>query len=600
VATENSESVIRQVDLVFAVDGHLTDGGQGSLRWTYGPWGSDPRLYKSYKSGVVHSGTRRLLEKAVRFPSELDEETKALVLERTAWPQYLVLGKDGWPAGVIIPGAPASFWRTDRYGGQRPRELSELVATRDRADQLGKDFFSLPQILARLGHLLETLSFLHDAGFVLHDLRHQNVLTTGLDHPPAVYVVDCDSGAIDGENILSPVMVPEVVGSEGAGALASSPSSDLSLFALLVVKLLERRLELEVVPESVGMGVLREPHLALLRALAANDAGPVAGRNLRAVAQSWKGCVGRDGTEYGRPEVGLRFAWPACDVSVPGPRRSPSVVGPALLTARPDANANPTPNPKKVSRPSRLRSAVKTAVLVGVFTWLGWFAFQSTVVRRRPSLSSGSTSASSLTTGKAFGATPPSSAQTSRSSTAAPGSPNAVPLEGGPTLQAVMSDFSERFRSVGTLQVSAPDIKRISGGTVISIWVIPTAGDGRGVPSERLSYTCSTRQSGLGKSLVAVPYLVVDGSPYIEGEQLAADWDGATQTNATWSLFSPLCRFANGASVPFSLRAGSTGLSGGSRRSIQLLFGLSRTDLTKIVALIWVISKDSYLLGRVP
>src|SRR6476469_1598183 len=184
-------------------EGRFPTGGQSSaVSWVRAPSG-EVLLYKRYLPSALFDDSLDRLERLVAWRQALPPEEQAILDERVAWVRHVVV--DGSrPTGVLVAPATDPFWRLDKDNRAVPRDMAGLTLPPDGAERRARDFCSIPQAIARLGHLLRTLSFLHGKGIAHGNLRLQNTLVTRLGSARATYLIDCDAAILHGVPALRP------------------------------------------------------------------------------------------------------------------------------------------------------------------------------------------------------------------------------------------------------------------------------------------------------------------------------------------------------------------------------------------------------------
>ncbi|MEV6360544.1 hypothetical protein [Nocardia asteroides] len=315
---------IRERDLLDAGIAEMDGGGQSSaIAWKLLPDAS-VALYKRYDHSSLMADSRERLSDWARWRRELSVADRAYLDGRAAWVRHVVLDADSNVAGVIVPAAPDAFWMS-KLGTTVPRDMGELLAQRDRARRHDKEFFNVPHTMARLGHFLETLAFLHQRGVVVGDLHRGNILISGFDTTPATYLLDCDATLIDGERALKHA---EREGSR-ADHLADWPNrldrrTDMYKFGLVAVQSIGKTSSL-VVDDAVGIHMLRHHRDMLNRFLRLEDVDASA-THASSMAAAWKACVGVRGERgyRGNGVIPVRWQGESCYVPATGPVRSPA------------------------------------------------------------------------------------------------------------------------------------------------------------------------------------------------------------------------------------------------------------------------------------
>lgn len=205
---------------------------------------------------------------------------------------------DGVLSGVLLPSAPNEYWMRDTKNQVVPRSAVGLAVGATLADERDRDFFSIPQTVARLGHLLETLNFLHSRNVIVGDLRFANVLVSPPQRRPSTYLVDCDSVLLHGCWTLGPgeaeLMRPD---DEEDWPTVPNARTDLYKFALMAVGAVGKDISLLGTSADV-VNHLPSDHGALLRSMLDMKRPAPAKKHLNTVARIWRAYVSANGDEF--------------------------------------------------------------------------------------------------------------------------------------------------------------------------------------------------------------------------------------------------------------------------------------------------------------
>ncbi|WP_131817264.1 hypothetical protein [Nocardia salmonicida] len=352
---------IRERDLIDAGIASMDGGGQSStIAWKLLP-DSSVVLYKRYDQTSLLTDSRQRLGEWVRWRRGLSSRDREYLDARAAWVRHVVLDADSNVAGVVVPAAPDEFW-VNKRGTVSPRDMGEMLAQRERARRHDKEYFNVPHTMARLGHFLETLAFLHQRGVIVGDLHRGNVLISRFDTTPATYLLDCDATLFDGKRALKPA---EREGSRGDHIVGWPDEldrrTDMYKFGLMAVQSIAKTSSMAA-DDTVGHHMLRH-HRDMLNRFLRLEAADASATDASSMAAAWKACVGIRG-ERGYRDNGLlpiRWDGESCFVPASGPTRSPAhravrrttAASTRNMTTTKASSARPT---KTASRPAQVPS----------------------------------------------------------------------------------------------------------------------------------------------------------------------------------------------------------------------------------------------------
>ncbi|MEW2131903.1 hypothetical protein [Streptomyces sp. NPDC005435] len=265
-------------------------------------------LFKEYRPGTRGEVDPSVLRAHVRWRQQLSPADRRRLDALAAWPTAVV--REGRTvAGVLMNEAPREFFEDKEPGAVR--DLTALARDPDYSARYHAPHFPAPRKLAALGHLLQSLAFLHGLDVVVGDLQPRNVLTTGTTGVPRVYFLDCDAYLVEGKNPFRVVREPEPW--RVPGAKTFTERTDLYKAALLVARCLAENLALHDLRPRMFADVLPSVDVDVLRALTAPDRpGRPAMRaaELRPMAQAWQALVREDGAMYVRNDTYAMARWP--------------------------------------------------------------------------------------------------------------------------------------------------------------------------------------------------------------------------------------------------------------------------------------------------
>ncbi|WP_156094063.1 hypothetical protein [Lentzea aerocolonigenes] len=260
-------------------------------------------LYKRYLPDTTQGASAESLTTMAEWRRSLGLADRTFLDARTSWVRHVVM-QDGEVTGVLVPPAPDPFWRMHK-NAPFPRDMAGLTLTAHDAKERGRDYASVPQTIARLGHLLRTLSFLHLNNVVVGDLRLQNTLTSGISQAPATYLIDCDAMVLNGVSALhvaeAQTMRPDDV--EGWPQLLDE-RTDCWKFASMAIACIGKDAALAAVVNDVRRHLIPD-HSEVLEDFLLFENQHASARSLRAMADVWRGYVTSSGQEKTRVNSGL-------------------------------------------------------------------------------------------------------------------------------------------------------------------------------------------------------------------------------------------------------------------------------------------------------
>ncbi|GHH57955.1 hypothetical protein [Lentzea cavernae] len=294
---------VQRTSLRTLSDGNFALGGQSSgLSWVHRSPG-EVLLYKRYLPDTAQGASAEGLTAMAEWRRSLGFADRAFLDARTSWVRHVVMqGRE--VTGVLVPPAPDPFWRMHK-DAPFPRDMAGLTLTAHDAKERGRDYSSIPQTIARLGHLLRTLSFLHINNVVVGDLRLQNTLASGISQTPATYLIDCDAMVLNGVSALraaeAQTMRPDDV--EGWPQLLDE-RTDCWKFASMSIACIGKDAALAAVVNDVRRH-LTPDHSEVLEDFLLFENQHASARSLQAMADVWRGYVTGSGQEKTRVNSGL-------------------------------------------------------------------------------------------------------------------------------------------------------------------------------------------------------------------------------------------------------------------------------------------------------
>jgi hypothetical protein len=273
-------------------------------------------LFKEYRPETRAELDGAALVAHVRWRLSLAPDVRRRLDTVAAWPQAVV--REGRAVmGVLMQEAPDRFF--EGAGSTKPRNGTALARDAAYCKQYGRAYIPAPRKLAALGHLIETLGFLHGLGTVVGDLQPLNVLTTGASGTPEVYLLDCDAYLIDGATPFPALRDP--LPWRVPGETRFSTQTDLYKAALMVARCLHENMALRTFTPAMFRDILPTGDVAVLLGLTADDRSRrvrLSADDLRPMASAWRSLVTRDGHMHVRNDRYVMAPWP-----LPQPLGSP-------------------------------------------------------------------------------------------------------------------------------------------------------------------------------------------------------------------------------------------------------------------------------------
>lgn len=290
-------------------------------------------LFKEYRQDTRAELDEAALAAHVRWRLSLAPDVRRRLDSVAAWPQAVV--RAGLTVvGVVMAEAPKRFF--EGVDASEPRHGTALARDPAYCKQFRRTYIPAPRKLAALGHLIETLGFLHGLGAVVGDLQPMNILTTGASGTPEVYLLDCDGYLLDGTSPLPAMRDP--LPWRVPGESRFSTQTDLYKAALMVARCLHENVALRTFTPAMFRDILPTSDVAVLLGLTADDKTRrlrLSADDLRPMASAWRSLVSRDGHLYVRNDRYTMAPWPppkppdAAPVS-PGRSRIPADASPNL------------------------------------------------------------------------------------------------------------------------------------------------------------------------------------------------------------------------------------------------------------------------------
>jgi hypothetical protein len=288
----------------------LGEGGAAELHRCTTPDGA-AMVIKRYNEDARANLDVEALRRLIQWPATLGPADRQRLMSICAWPQAVVV-EDGSVIGVVMPVAPAKFF-LHRKGKLEPCHFTRIAVRQDDAQKRGYPYFDFPHKIARLGHLLSELEFLHSKGIVIGDLQPNNILTTA-PQPDNTgnlstenYLVDCDSFIVEGRPAfppMDPMSTRPPYNYDGFSA-----TTDLYKFALLVIRCLSEHLAADAIHFDKYTRILPRADFLKLEKLLTSPAPGLTSAGLGNLARAWQSSVKPDGRMYRRTDDSLRERW---------------------------------------------------------------------------------------------------------------------------------------------------------------------------------------------------------------------------------------------------------------------------------------------------
>jgi hypothetical protein len=288
----------------------LGEGGAAEIHRCKTPDGR-PMVFKRYLDVALEHLDADTLRHVIAWPAQLPEDDRDRLLRLCAWPQATVTD-GGAVIGLLMDEAPTKFFFR-RGDNLMPRHLTFVAVTKERAERRNWPYYDFPHKIARFGHLLEALQFLHSYKIVVGDLQPNNILTTSpeLDSTGRVtteiFLLDCDSFIVDGRAALPPMdpqnMRPpyEVDG--------HSATTDLYKVAKLMIRCLSEDFKADAIHYDKFSNVLPSKDFKLLEKLLTEKDPGLTADVLGNLGHAWQATVRPKGKLVARTNRSLVEPW---------------------------------------------------------------------------------------------------------------------------------------------------------------------------------------------------------------------------------------------------------------------------------------------------
>jgi hypothetical protein len=270
-----------------------------------------PVVLKRYRVEVLKDLDADALRHLIGWRAQLPVDDRERLMQMCAWPLAAVID-GGAVIGVLMSEAPTKFFLR-RNGGLVPCHLTFVAVEKERAEKRNYPYYDFPHKIARFGHLLAALQFLHSYKVVVGDLQPNNILTTS-PQPDAtghvttdIFLLDCDSCIVDGRSPLPPMDPPTMrppYKTDGHSA-----TTDLYKLAKLMIRCLSEDLSFETIQYDKFSNILPSRDFEKLdKLLRLPDPGLTADA-LGTLAHAWQATVRPDGRLFCRTNRSTREPW---------------------------------------------------------------------------------------------------------------------------------------------------------------------------------------------------------------------------------------------------------------------------------------------------
>jgi hypothetical protein len=273
----------------------------------------DSMVFKRYNVEAREDLDVAALRHLIEWPARLSDEDRRRLMRICAWPQGVVVD-DGVAIGILMAPAPQQFFFQDHRSHQlKPCHLELLGVREELAKKRQWPYFDFPHKIARLGHLLEDLQFLHSHGIVVGDLQIKNILTTNPEPDTfgitttEILLLDCDSFIVDGQAALPPMDPPNMQFRHPVDG--PSATTDLYKFALVVIRCLSETLSADSINYDKFSQILPSSSFAIIEKLLAEPNPGLTAADLGNMAKAWQATAKKDGRLYCRTDTSLWEKW---------------------------------------------------------------------------------------------------------------------------------------------------------------------------------------------------------------------------------------------------------------------------------------------------
>jgi hypothetical protein len=270
-----------------------------------------PMVLKHYTEEALDELDVDALRHLMDWPAQLPVNDRERLMRICAWPQAPVID-GGAVIGVLMGEAPTKFFyrRNDKLV---PSHFTYAAVTKERAERKNWPYYDFPHKIARFGHLLEELQFLHGYKIVVGDLQANNILTTSPE-PDATgqvtienFLLDCDSFIVDGRSALPP-MDPQTM-RPPYEVDGHSATTDLYKLAKLMIRCLSEDLGADAIHSDKFSNVLPSRDFEKLQKLLTLPEPGLTADDLGNLARAWQATVRPDGRLFCRTNRSLREPW---------------------------------------------------------------------------------------------------------------------------------------------------------------------------------------------------------------------------------------------------------------------------------------------------
>lgn len=196
-------------------NGQLDELGRGGEGVVFSVPSLGGRVYKEFLSAAYTTPDHSALDRLIELQSQWTPEERVWLLQRTVWPETMVV-EQGRLKGFVMPGIHKRYFR--RHGiRQNPRTVLcewNYLSLRTKFQSNPNIVSEVPRVtpldaLSLVHDLAKTIKLLHKYGVIVGDISGKNLLWT--DSPSLqVMIIDCDSFRISGQGgVASPKQSPD-------------------------------------------------------------------------------------------------------------------------------------------------------------------------------------------------------------------------------------------------------------------------------------------------------------------------------------------------------------------------------------------------------
>jgi hypothetical protein len=270
-----------------------------------------PMVLKRYQDDTLKDLDADALRHLIAWPDQLDDDDREQLFALCAWPRATVTD-GGAVIGLLMAEAQTRFFfrRKDKLV---PCHFTYIAVTKGRAEERNWPYYDFPHKIARFGHLLAALQFLHSHKIVVGDLQHYNILTTSPKPDSTgrviteVFLLDCDSFIVDGRPALPP-MDPQNM-RPPYDYDGHSATTDMYKLAKLMIRCLSEDHGADSIFYDKFSNVLPSKDFALLKRLLTDKDPGISAEALGGLARAWQATVRSNGKLKCRLDRSLAAPW---------------------------------------------------------------------------------------------------------------------------------------------------------------------------------------------------------------------------------------------------------------------------------------------------